>query len=92
MVAVLGNVNGGCTMRTQSPPKHRKVKGDVSLLEKHGYSVEWCPEYSGRWMFGRASALAFVASVHPNSAVGESLRKRGFSADNMGMDWVYYLS
>ena len=80
-------------MRTQSPPKHRKVKGVVSLLEKNGYSVEeWCPEYSGRWMFGRSSALAFVVSAHPNSAVGEALRKRGFSSDNMGMDWVYYLS
>jgi|LakMenEpi03Aug12_release.lakeMendotaPanAssembly.Ray.scaffolds.fasta_scaffold3223803_1 hypothetical protein len=80
-------------MSTQSPPKHRKVKGVVALLEKYGIDadeIRW-ESYSGDYMFGRTSPLAFIAPFYPDGEVGKTLRKRGFSADNMGKQFVYYL-
>jgi hypothetical protein len=81
-------------MNTQTPPKHRKTKGVISLLAKHGLDeneIRWRETYSGRWMFSRTSPLAFVVPIHPDDEAGKVLLRRGFEVDNMGRDYVYYL-
>lgn len=48
-------------------------------------------DYSGRGMFGRKSDLAFDSYIHPRSIQGSQLTELGFTYDNMGKDFVYYL-
>jgi len=48
-------------------------------------------DYSGRGMFGRKSELAFESYVHPRSIEGSRLTELGFTWDNMGKGFIYYL-
>lgn len=47
--------------------------------------------YSGRGMFGRKSEFAITSDVDPDSVLGAELIALGFTYDNMGKGWVYYL-
>lgn len=67
-----------------------KARALKNTLDKEGVEFSWAEGYSGRWMYGRVSRVAFVCSVHPDSRLGLRLRKRAFQVDNMGKDWVYY--
>jgi len=70
-------------------PAVRKAKRVVQAL---GIEAEEYEGYSGRGMYGDASPYAFTTSTHPNSQAGKDLRKRGgFTFDNMGRDFIYYL-
>lgn len=49
------------------------------------------PGYSGRFMFGRISALAFVTGIDPRGREGEFLQETlGLKVDNMAFEWIYY--
>jgi hypothetical protein len=49
------------------------------------------PGYSGRFMLGRNSVLAFVTGIDPRSKEGNFLLENlKLTVDNMGFDWIYY--
>jgi len=78
--------------------QHREAKKNLRILKRNVERLlddemvepRWT-DYSGRGMFGKYSALAFACPVHPNDSTGKKLQKWGFSYDNLGMDYIYYL-
>lgn len=47
--------------------------------------------YSGSGMYGRKSLAAFTTSLGPNTNQGKSIQGLGFTVDNLGLDYIYYL-
>ena len=63
----------------------------LSVIEPEDQFEEYIG-YSGRGMFGSKSVFAFTCNIHPNSFIGEKIVKFGFRVDNMGHDFIYYLT
>jgi hypothetical protein len=60
-------------------------------LDEEG--IDYDPRsYSGRRMYGKESSFAFTSDVHPNSEEGHQLQALGLRVDNMGRDYIYYLT
>jgi hypothetical protein len=80
-----------------SPKAQRLLKKVQQLLEREGYDTDDRDDfrlydgYSGRGMYGEESPLAFVTSVRPNESLGRKFQQWGFTYDNMGMSYIYYI-
>ncbi len=53
--------------------------------------AKWIPNYSGRGMMGKISPLALSTSARPESPSGKKILNLGFSWDQLGKGFVYYL-
>ncbi len=75
-------------------PETEKLKKKVSRMldtDGEGAELDEYKGYAGRGMYGKASPLAFVTGTSPGSTMGKKFVKMGFTVDNMGLDYIYYL-